>query len=121
MTAYAFGEGRVEGKNGFRAIMKGVSLDFDQTLESLTGQNEVAVALGDGELRITGICQEIYLKEGTLEQPVKISFVTQTSSFGVNKEVTIQLNCCTLQDKTFQAHKDEFGNVFTLSMAEGAA
>lgn len=62
MTAYAFGTGTLIGKRTDTAntppflfgVLQSVSLDFDQKLESLTGQNKVAVALGDGELKITG-------------------------------------------------------------------
>lgn len=62
MTAYAFGTGTLIAKRTDVAgtppfmfgVLQSVSLDFDQKLESLTGQNKVAVALGDGELKITG-------------------------------------------------------------------
>ncbi len=62
MTAYAFGTGTLIAKRTDTAntppfmfgVLQGVSLDFDQKLESLTGQNKVAVALSDGELKITG-------------------------------------------------------------------
>src|ERR1700722_8942502 len=62
MTAYAFGTGTLIAKRTDTAntppfmfgVLQGVTLDFDQKLESLTGQNKVAVALGDGELKITG-------------------------------------------------------------------
>jgi len=62
MTAYAFGTGTLIAKRTDVAntlpflfgVLQGVSLDFDQKLESLTGQNKVAVALGDGELKISG-------------------------------------------------------------------
>ncbi len=118
MTAYAFGEGRVEGENGFRAIMTDVSLDFDHGLQTADEGEKVKVALGEGELKITAKCKNLYVKEGIPEQTVQIFFVTKTSNFGVQRDVTIKLNCCTLQDKTFQAHADKSGNVFTLSMKE---
>lgn len=62
MTAYAFGTGTLIAKRTDTAntppflfgVLQGVSIDFDQKLESLTGQNKVAVALGDGELKISG-------------------------------------------------------------------
>ena len=62
MTAYAFGTGTLIAKRTDTAnappflfgVLQDVSLDFDQKLESLVGQNKVAVALGDGELKITG-------------------------------------------------------------------
>lgn len=62
MTAYAFGTGTLIAKRTDTAnmppflfgVLQSVSLDFDQKLESLTGQNKVAVALGDGELKISG-------------------------------------------------------------------
>ena len=62
MTAYAFGTGTLIAKRTDTAntppflfgVLQNVSLDFDQKLESLTGQNKVAVALGDGELKISG-------------------------------------------------------------------
>jgi len=62
MTAYAFGTGTLIAKRTdvtntppfMFGVLQSVSLDFDQKLESLTGQNKVAVALGDGELKITG-------------------------------------------------------------------
>jgi hypothetical protein len=62
MTAYAFGTGTLIAKRTDTAntapfmfgVLQSVSLDFDQKLESLIGQNKVAVALGDGELKITG-------------------------------------------------------------------
>jgi hypothetical protein len=62
MTAYAFGTGTLIAKRTDTAntppflfgVLQDISLDFDQKLESLTGQGKVAVALGDGELKITG-------------------------------------------------------------------
>jgi hypothetical protein len=62
MTAYAFGTGTLIAKRTdtlntppfLFGVLQDISLDFDQKLESLTGQNKVAVALGDGELKITG-------------------------------------------------------------------
>jgi len=62
MTAYAFGTGTLIAKRTDTAntppfmfgVLQDVSLNFDQKLESLVGQNKVAVALGDGELKITG-------------------------------------------------------------------
>lgn len=62
MTQYAFGTGTLIGKRTDVAntppfmfgVLQDVSIDFDQKLESLIGQNKVAVALGDGELKITG-------------------------------------------------------------------
>lgn len=62
MTAYAFGTGTLIAKRTDTAntppfmfgVLQNISLDFDQKLESLTGQNKVAVALGDGELKISG-------------------------------------------------------------------
>src|ERR1700722_2724346 len=62
MTAYAFATGTLIAKRTDTAntppflfgVLQSVSLDFDQKLESLTGQNKVAVALGDGELKISG-------------------------------------------------------------------
>ena len=62
MTAYAFGTGTLIAKRTdtlntppfLFGVLQDVSLDFDQKLESLTGQSKVAVALGDGELKITG-------------------------------------------------------------------
>jgi hypothetical protein len=62
MTAYAFGTGTLIAKRTdvvntppfLFGVLQDVSLDFDQKLESLVGQNKVAVALGDGELKITG-------------------------------------------------------------------
>lgn len=62
MTAYAFGTGTLIAKRTDTAntppflfgVLHDISLDFDQKLESLVGQNKVAVALGDGELKIIG-------------------------------------------------------------------
>jgi hypothetical protein len=62
MTAYAFGTGTLIAKRTDIAntppflfgVLQNISLDFDQKLESLTGQGKVAVALGDGELKISG-------------------------------------------------------------------
>lgn len=62
MTAYAFGTGTlvarrtdVTGSTPFLfGTLHDISLTFDQKIESLLGQNKVAVALGDGELKITG-------------------------------------------------------------------
>jgi len=62
MTAYSFGTGTLIAKRTDTAntapflfgVLQNISIDFDQKLESLTGQNKVAVALGDGELKITG-------------------------------------------------------------------
>lgn len=62
MTAYAFGTGTLVARrtdlSGTTPFMFGtlhdISLTFDQKLESLLGQNKVAVALGDGELKISG-------------------------------------------------------------------
>lgn len=62
MTAYAFGTGTLIAKRTDTAntppflfgVLQDISLDFDQKLESLVGQNKVAVALGDGELKISG-------------------------------------------------------------------
>lgn len=62
MTAYAFGTGTLIAKRTDTAntppflfgVLQDVTLDFDQKLESLVGQSKVAVALGDGELKITG-------------------------------------------------------------------
>ena len=62
MTAYAFGTGTLIAKRTDVAntppfmfgVLQNISLDFEQKLESLLGQNKVAVALGDGELKITG-------------------------------------------------------------------
>ena len=117
MTAYAFAQGRLEAE-GCKAILHQVSLDFEQKLESLTGQNKVAVALGDGELKITGKAERVELIEGTLPEYGQIYFVTTTSNFGMAKEVTIKLNCCRMNGNSFHAIADERGNVFTLSMTE---
>jgi len=62
MTAYAFGTGTLIAKRTditntppfLFGVLQDVTLDFDQKLESLVGQSKVAVALGDGELKITG-------------------------------------------------------------------
>ncbi len=62
MTAYAFGTGTLIAKRTDTSntppflfgVLHDISLNFDQKLESLLGQNKVAVALGDGELKITG-------------------------------------------------------------------
>lgn len=62
MTQYAFGTGTLIAKRTDVAntppfifgVLQDVSIDFDQKLESLIGQSKVAVALGDGELKITG-------------------------------------------------------------------
>jgi len=62
MTAYAFGTGTLIAKRTditntppfLFGVLQDVSIDFEQKLESLMGQNKVAVALGDGELKITG-------------------------------------------------------------------
>lgn len=62
MTAYSFGTGTLIAKRTdtintppfMFGVLQNISLDFDQKLESLLGQNKVAVALGDGELKITG-------------------------------------------------------------------
>jgi hypothetical protein len=62
MTAYAFGTGTLVAKRTDTAntppflfgVLQDISLSFEQKLESLLGQNKVAVALGDGELKITG-------------------------------------------------------------------
>lgn len=62
MTAYAFGTGTLIAKRTDTAntapfmfgVLQGISLDFDQKLEALAGQGKVAVALGDGELKIVG-------------------------------------------------------------------
>jgi hypothetical protein len=252
MTAYAFGTGTLIAKRTDLAntppflfgTLQDISLDFDQKLESLTGQSKVAVALGDGELKITGKAKFARLQmtmvtnlllgvsqtTGTLEMastgeaasvpastpftyvvanasqtpledfgvfyqasgiqltpvasgpatgqytfnaatgtytfssgdasaavyayytysaaagtklvyanplmgtsPVfEVYFKTQTSNFGVNKEVTIKLNACkssklslgftsqkfTIPEFDFQAMADAAGNVFTLSMTE---
>jgi hypothetical protein len=62
MTAYVFGTGTLIAKRTdvtntppfLFGVLQDVSMDFDQKLESLIGQNKVAVALGDGELKVTG-------------------------------------------------------------------
>jgi hypothetical protein len=62
MTAYAFGTGTLIAKRTdinnappfMFGVLQNISLNFEQKLESLVGQNKVAVALGDGELKITG-------------------------------------------------------------------
>lgn len=62
MTAYAFGTGTLIAKRTdtlntppfLFGVLQDISLDFDQKLEALVGQNKVAVALGDGELKIVG-------------------------------------------------------------------
>ena len=62
MTAYAFGTGTLIAKRTdttntppfMFGVLQNITLDFDQKLESLLGQNKVAVAIGDGELKITG-------------------------------------------------------------------
>lgn len=62
MTAYAFGTGTLIAKRTDASntapfmfgVLQGITLDFDQKLEALYGQNKVAVALGDGELKISG-------------------------------------------------------------------
>jgi hypothetical protein len=62
MTAYAFGTGTLVAKRTDISLatpflfgtLHDISLNFDQKLESLMGQNKVAVALGDGELKISG-------------------------------------------------------------------
>jgi hypothetical protein len=62
MTQYVFGSGTMIAKRTDVAntppymfgVLQDVTLDFDQKLESLIGQYKVAVALGDGELKITG-------------------------------------------------------------------
>lgn len=62
MTAYAFGTGTLVARRTDVSLaapflfgtLHDISLSFDQKLESLLGQNKVAVALGDGELKISG-------------------------------------------------------------------
>ena len=62
MSQYLFGTGTMIAKRTDVAnqppymfgVLQDISIDFDQKLESLVGQNKVAVALGDGELKITG-------------------------------------------------------------------
>lgn len=62
MTAYAFGTGTLIARRNdvsnstpfMFGTLHDISLTFDQKLESLLGQNKVAVALGDGELKISG-------------------------------------------------------------------
>jgi hypothetical protein len=62
MTAYAFGTGTLVARRTDLAntppflfgALQDISIDFEQKLESLVGQNKVAVALGDGELKISG-------------------------------------------------------------------
>jgi len=62
MTAYAFGTGtlvarRTDTSNTAPFLfgtLHDISLNFDQKLEPLMGQYKVAVALGDGELKISG-------------------------------------------------------------------
>lgn len=62
MTAYAFGTGTLVAKRTdisnaapfLFGTLHDISLNFDQKLESLMGQHKVAVALGDGELKISG-------------------------------------------------------------------
>jgi hypothetical protein len=115
MTAYAFGKGRLEAA-GCKATLYNVTLDFDQKLETLSGPNKVAVALGDGELRISGLAQSITVEEGVLPETGQIYFHTATSNFGVSMEVTIKLNNCRIKGNAFEAMADEHGNVFTLSM-----
>lgn len=62
MTAYQFGSGTLIAKRTdlvntapmFFGVLESISIDFDQKLEALLGQQKVAVDLGDGELKITG-------------------------------------------------------------------
>ena len=62
MTAYQFGSGTLIAKRSDVAntppflfgTLQDISIDFDQKLETLIGQNKVAVDLGDGELKIMG-------------------------------------------------------------------
>ena len=62
MTQYVFGSGtcimkRTDISNtqpALLGVLQDISIDFDQKLESLLGQNKVAVALAGGELKITG-------------------------------------------------------------------
>jgi hypothetical protein len=89
MTAYAFGTGTliarqpnlVEAPPFMFGLLQDVSLDFDQTFESVVGQNKIAVALGDGELKITGKA-----KFARLRMPLN-PFAGQTSASGMEKMV----------------------------------
>ena len=62
MTQYVFGSGTMIAKRTdvtlqppyMFGVLQDVTLDFDQKLEDLYGQYKVAVALGDGALKITG-------------------------------------------------------------------
>jgi hypothetical protein len=118
MTAYAFGTGRFEGDNGCKATLHDVSLDFGQKLESLAGQSKVAVALGDGELEMSGVAKSVRIVEGVPPTSGQIYFETTTSNFGVLKKITIKLNNCLITGNTFEAKPDQDGNVFTLSMED---
>ena len=118
MTAYAFGTGRLEGDNGCKTILHGVSLDFDQGVQSLSQGEKVKVALGDGELKITGIAERIDIIDGEIPEFCQIFFKTTASNFGVSKEVTIKLNNCRMDGNSFEAKADLRGNIFTLSMEE---
>ena len=62
MTQYNFATGTLIGKRtdvtntppNFFGVLQDVSIDMDQKLETLLGQNKVAAYLGDGELKISG-------------------------------------------------------------------
>lgn len=62
MTQYNFATGTLIGKRtdvantppSFFGVLQDISIDLDQKLETLLGQNKVAAYLGDGELKITG-------------------------------------------------------------------
>lgn len=62
MTQYNFGTGTLIAKRTdvinrppmFFGTLQDLTIDFDQKLEALYGQNKVAVALGDGALSIKG-------------------------------------------------------------------
>ncbi len=91
MTAYAFGTGTLIAKRTDTAntppflfgVLQGVSLDFDQKLESLTGQNKVAVALGDGELKISGKAKFARLQM-TLFNNLMLGQATTTAALEMN-------------------------------------
>jgi hypothetical protein len=119
MTAYAFGTGTLIAKRTDTSntppfmfgVLQDVSLDFDQKLESLTGQNKVAVALGDGELKITGKAKFARLQM-TLASNLLIGQTTTTGALemtSTGESATVPANApytCVVANASFTPLED---------------
>lgn len=93
MTQYAFGIGTLVGKRtdvtgtapALLGTISDVSLDFDRKIETLLGQYNVPVAVGGGELKITGKAKFARLQATTVNN----LFLGQTLSSSGMLQMTI--------------------------------